>query len=402
MNTKKLLFILISVFTIGISSAQTSDDVLNLLIQKGLVKQNDADSIRAEYALNQQTIKEKQKTFNVLSSRNLSIGGYTQVRYQSLQEKGKPDGFDVRRARLDFKGNFSPEWEYRLQTEFAISPKIIDAYFAYKPFDYLKITGGQFLIPNSLESTTSDNVLETIDRSQVSGLVGRNKDAIGDQIGRDIGLQVSGSLFKTASNRFILDYYVAYFNGQGINISADKNEAKDVSARLVGHPYEFLDFGVSYSNGYDNSETKAAKAATYTGNNLTTAPTSAITANNIQNRLGADVAVNYKDFSLRAEYLQAQQGTYVVNGKTKDQIREGWYAQVGYFALPKKLQFVAKYDTYDPTKNNPKNDITTFYTLGANLYPNSFVKFQVNFKHKSEEGFSINKDEIVAQLQVKF
>lgn len=382
MNTKKTILLLIAFFTISINSAQTSDDVLNLLIQKGLVKQNDADSIRADFALKQQETKEKQKTFNVLSGRNLTIGGYTQVRYQSLQEPGKTDGFDIRRARFDLKGNFSPEWEYRLQTEFAVSPKIIDAYFVYKPYDAFKLTGGQFLIPISLESTTSDNALETIDRAQISGLSARNKDAIGDQNGRDIGIQLSGNLFKTASNRFLLDYYLAYFDGQGINIAADKNESKDIAARVVAHPYDFLDLGISYSNGHDSWTTPAK--------------------NQDQIRIGADVAVNYNDFSLRAEYLQAQQGTYIVNGVNRDLLKDGWYAQVGYFVLPKKLQFVAKYDTFDPTKNNPKNDITTFYTLGANLYPNGFVKFQVNFKHKSEQGFSINKDEVVAQLQLKF
>ena len=382
MKTKIILFLIIVFFTIGIATAQSSDDVLNLLIQKGLVKQNDADSIRADYAFKQQEVKEKQKLFNVLSSRNINIGGYTQVRYQSLQEPGKADGFDIRRARLDIKGNFSAEWEYRLQTDFAINTKIIDAYFVYKPFDYLKITGGQFLIPNSLESTTSDSSLETIDRAQISGLTGRNKDALGDQNGRDIGLQVSGSLFKTTENRFLLDYYLAYFDGQGINIAGDKNESKDIAVRVVAHPYQFLDFGVSYSNGYDCWTTPAI--------------------NQDQIRIGADVAVNYNDFSIRAEYLQAQQGTYIVNGLNRDLLKDGWYAQVGYFFLPKKLQFVAKYDTYDPTKNNPKNDITSFYTLGANLYPNSFVKFQVNYKHKSEQGFSINKDEIIAQLQLKF
>ena len=382
MKTKKILFLIIVFFTIGIATAQSSDEVLNLLIQKGLVKQNDADSIRADYAFKQQEVKEKQKLFNVLSSRNINIGGYTQVRYQSLQEPGKADGFDIRRARLDIKGNFSAEWEYRLQTDFAINTKIIDAYFVYKPFDYLKITGGQFLIPNSLESTTSDSSLETIDRAQISGLTGRNKDALGDQNGRDIGLQISGSLFKTTENRFLLDYYLAYFDGQGINIAGDKNESKDIAVRVVAHPYQFLDFGVSYSNGYDCWTTPAI--------------------NQDQIRIGADVAVNYNDLSIRAEYLQAQQGTYIVNGVNRDLLKDGWYAQVGYFFLPKKLQFVAKYDTYDPTKNNPKNDITSFYTLGANLYPNSFVKFQVNYKHKSEQGFSINKDEIIAQLQLKF
>jgi phosphate-selective porin len=382
MNSKKLLLLLISIFTFGISSAQTSDDVLNLLIQKGLVKQSDADSVRADYAIKQQDVKEKQKTFGIFSSRNLSIGGYTQLRYQSLQEKGKPDGFDIRRARLDIRGNFSPEWEYRLQADFAVATKLIDAYFVYKPYDYLKITGGQFIIPVSLENITADSSLETIDRAQVTGLAGRNKGAIGDQNGRDIGVQASGSLFKTDSNRFLLDYSIAYFNGQGINIAADKNEAKDIATRVVVHPYDFLDFGVSYSNGKDTWTT--------------------IAKDQKHILFGADLAINYADFSLRTEYLQAQEGTYVVSGKTKDLLKNGWYAQLGYFALPKKLQVVVKYDTFDPTKDNPKNDISTFYTLGANLYPNSFVKFQINYKHKVEEGNSLNKDEIVAQIQLKF
>jgi phosphate-selective porin OprO/OprP len=369
MKTKKILLILVSILTYNLATAQSSDDILNLLIQKGLLKQNDADSIRADYAIKQQESKEKQKTFGVFSSRNLSIGGYTQLRFQSLQESGKPDGFDIRRARLDIRGNFSPEWEYRLQADFAVATKLVDAYFVYKPFDYFKLTGGQFIIPVSLENTTPDSGLETIDRAQVTGLAGRNKSAIGDQNGRDIGVQVNGSLFKTESNRFLLDYYIAYFNGQGVNIAADKNESKDIATRIVVHPYEFLDFGVSYSNGEDNWTT--------------------ITKDQKHILLGADLAVTYTNFSLRTEYLQAQEGTYVVNGQTQNLIKNGWYAQVGYFALPKKLQFVAKYDTYDPTKDNPKNDISTFYTFGGNFYPNSFRN-------------SINKDEIVAQLQIKF
>lgn len=382
MKTKKILLILLSIFASSLASAQSSDDVLNLLIQKGLVKQNDADSIRADYALKQQEVKEKQKIFGVFSSRNLSIGGYTQLRYQSLQEKGKPDGFDIRRARLDIRGNFSPEWEYRLQADFAVATKLVDAYFVYKPYDFLKITGGQFIVPVSLENTTADSSLETIDRAQVTGLAGRNKGAIGDQNGRDIGVQVSGSLFKTQSSRFLLDYYIAYFNGQGVNIAGDKNEGKDIATRVVVHPYDFLDFGVSYSNGKDTWTT--------------------IAKDQKHILFGADLAVNYADFSLKTEYLQAQEGTYVVKGQTINLLRSGWYAQLGYFALPKKLQIVAKYDTYDPTKDNAINDISTFYTLGANLYPNSFIKFQINYKHRVEQGNSINKDEIVAQLQIKF
>lgn len=382
MNSKKILFILISLFTFGISSSQTSDDVLNLLIQRGLVNQSDADSIRADYALKQQDVKEKQKIFYVLSKSNLSIGGFANFRYKSLEEPGKKDGFDVRRARLDIKGKLSPEWDYRLQTDFAISPKILDAYFTYKPYDYFQVTGGQFKIQFGLEGPASPINIETIDRAQVSDLIGRGKDAIGDQSGRDIGVQLNGSLFKTQSNRFLLDYYLGYFNGQGINTSADKNNNKDIVARIVTHPYPFLDFGISYSNGYDSWGTPAK--------------------NQDHIRYGTDLAIKYNDFSFSTEYIEAQEGTYVVNGQTKDLIRRGWYAQAGYFLLPKKFQVVLKYDTFDKTKNDPKNDISTFYTAGVNYIITKFARFQLNYKHKEEQGNSINKDEIVAQLEVKF
>jgi phosphate-selective porin OprO and OprP len=382
MNTKKIYLTLIVIFTYGITSAQSSDDVLNLLIQKGLVNQNDADSIRAEYAIKEQAIKEKQKTFDILSKSKLSIGGFANFRYRTLQEPGKKDGFDVRRARLDIKGNLSSEWDFRVQTDFAIAPKILDAYFVYKPYDYFQVTGGQFKIPFGFEGPATPTILETIDRAQISDLIGRAKDPIGDQNGRDIGAQINGSLFKTETNRFLFDYYLAYFDGQGINIASDTNNSKDMVARLLTHPSSFLDFGISYSNGHDSWGTPAK--------------------NQDHIRYGTDLSLKYNDFTFSTEYIESQEGTYVVNGQTTDLIRNGWYAQAAYFFIPNKFQAVVKYDTFDKTKNNPNNDISTFYTAGANFIITKFARLQLDYKHKVEEGNRINKDEIVAQLEVKF
>src|ERR1700733_11687588 len=85
--------------------AQTPNDVLNILVKKGTITQSEADSLRADYALKQQTAAAEAKTFPLGSSRALQLSGYTQVRYNSFQQKGKPDGFDIRRARLDFQGD---------------------------------------------------------------------------------------------------------------------------------------------------------------------------------------------------------------------------------------------------------------------------------------------------------
>jgi len=100
MNTTKLLLLLITLFSISRTSAQSSDDVLNLLIQKGLVKQNDADSIRADYAIKQQE-KPKDKTLSV----DLQIRNRFEYRngYAGLPDQNTvPAAFVNQRSRLNF------------------------------------------------------------------------------------------------------------------------------------------------------------------------------------------------------------------------------------------------------------------------------------------------------------
>ncbi len=100
MKTKKLLLTLIAILTYSISNAQSSDDVFNLLIQKGLVKQTEADSIRAEYAIKQQE-KPKDKTLIV----DLQIKNRFEYRngYGGLPDQNTvPAAFVNQRSRINF------------------------------------------------------------------------------------------------------------------------------------------------------------------------------------------------------------------------------------------------------------------------------------------------------------
>jgi hypothetical protein len=54
MKTSKAIILLLSISSLQLASAQSSDDLLNLLIKRGLVKQTEADSLRATLALRQQ------------------------------------------------------------------------------------------------------------------------------------------------------------------------------------------------------------------------------------------------------------------------------------------------------------------------------------------------------------
>lgn len=358
------------------TKAQTTDDLLNLLINKNLIQQAEADSIRAEFAIKQQDAKEKQKLFNITGRRAIQISGYTQVRFQSFQEAGKPDGADIRRARIDFKGNVTPTWEYRLQVDFATVPKIVDVYAGFKPFNYLKFQIGQYKLPFSLENLTSSSLLESIERSQVvEALVARNKDVIGNQNGRDIGLMMFGSFFKY-KERFLVDYFAGGFNGVGIN-STETNEAKDFCGRMVIHPINGLDIGGSTYIGYDKIGTTTLQ-------------------NQIRNRFGGEISYSWKNLSVKGEYIEGQD----------DVIKKyGYYAQVTYFIFPKKFQVLAKYDAYDPDKSKEDkstNQISIYYIGGLTYFFNDWAKLSVNYTYKAEKGSKINNDVIAAQALISF
>ena len=298
----------ILLFSFELTQGQTTGELLNLLTQKGTITQKEADSIRAEYTKKQQAIESRSDSFPLSIGRLLRLSGYTQIGYQNFQSPSNNNGFTIRRARLDFQGDFSTKWGYRILVDFVggsggtaptggtlFSPELLDAYISYKAADFLKITAGQFLIPFSQESLTPDRGLETIDRSQVvSALVARkgdisNKlvDSIGNQVGRDIGIMINGSLIKL-ENRYLIDYYLALVNGAGIN-TLDNNRYKDVGGRLIFHPVKILDLGVSYYNGFDVF-------------------TSSPGINQERVRLGAEFALNYQSLFIKGEWIQGKDG----------------------------------------------------------------------------------------------
>jgi phosphate-selective porin OprO/OprP len=377
---KILLIILIWGGLVFNAKSQSTDDVLNLLVQKKVVSQKDADSIRAEAAIASQANLAKIKAYPINAGKKITIAGYNQVRYQALEETGKIDGFDIRRARLDVKGNISPYWSYRVQFDLAGTPKLIDAYAELKLNDQFNFTIGQAKIPFSLENLTSSNKLELIDRSQaVEALVARGKDVGGNQNGRDIGIQLGGTILKV-KDRPVLDYRLGVYNGSGIN-AADLNEKKDFASRLIVHPVVGLDISAALYNGSRFvPEVKTGTVVTSPSKNVD------------RNRYGFDLNYDLKDLAVRGEYIHG----------TDDLIdREGYYFQAGYYFLQKKLQLIAKYDFYDTDKAKADN-ASTWYVFGANYNFNTNVRLQANYTVKQEEGTSIDNNFASIQFQIGF
>src|SRR5258708_2893254 len=128
----KLLLVAVFLFSAIAVKAQSNDELLNVLIKKNVLTQQEADSLRADLAIKEQAKKDKDKANQhsiTIGSRALQISGLVQGRYQGFAQKGVNDAFDLHRARLIVSGNVTDSWSYYTQAEFGgAGVKLVDAY----------------------------------------------------------------------------------------------------------------------------------------------------------------------------------------------------------------------------------------------------------------------------------
>ncbi len=316
-----------------------------------------------------QTVKTDSTYFLTLKSK-MQLNGYSQIRGQFLFDTTKATSFDLRRIRLNLQGNITPKILYRLQLDFAGSPKIVDGYFQYTYKPFLKITVGQYKIPFSLENITSSSLMYSINRSQVvEGLVARGKDPIGNQNGRDIGLQVSGQFLQ--NKRSVFEYAVELVNGNGIN-TLDNDRGKDVVGRLIVSPLKNLWFGGSFYKGRIIKDDHL---------------------NPERNRAGGELSYTAKFFAFSAEYIAG------IDNTTH---KEGYYGQLTLFPMKHKYEGLIKYDYYDSNIRTPKTSSLS-YIIGFNWLPNSKVKLQLHYDYRVDtDKFDTVNDAIIAMVQISY
>ena len=349
---------------------------MNVLIKKNYITQHEADSIRSDQAVKEQAKRDKEKANQhsiTIGSKALQISGLAQIRYQGFEQSGVNNAFDLHRIRLIVQGSISDSWSYYTQTELGgTGTKLIDAYVSYKPADFFKVSAGQFKIPFSAESLTPDAQLEFIDRAQVvEALAGRSKDVIGNQQGRDIGIQITGS-FAKVEDRYLFDYTLAILNGAGYDVTTDNNGFKDFAGRLAIHPIKGLDLG----------------ADLYAGEGI---PTGGAKSQN-RARVGFDGRYVIGNLSLTGEY---DHGTDAAIRK------DGWFLQAGYAIIP-EIQIVGRYETFDPNKVNP-TDRSNIYAGGVNFTFNKWTKLAIDYLDKREQtAVQVPNNIFEAQLSLVF
>ncbi len=296
----------------------------------------------------------------VTSSRAFTLSGYGQALY-SAEDPGI-DGWSIRRARLVLTSDLLKNVHFKVQMDLVKSPALIDLFLEFNLHEAASIRVGQFKVPFSLEMTTSSGDLDMVNRSQPVNKLSPSLDIGGG--GRDIGAVVFG---KAA----FLEYTLGFFNGSGAN-KADTNEKKDLAGRLVIRPVSFLSIGASY---YDGAYSASAGA-----------PAS------VRDRFGADFAFLLGPYSLKADFIQAEDG---------GTLRRGWYAQGGYFVLPKVLQGLVRFDSFDPDASAAGDRLDT-WTVGVNWFLAGRTKLQINYEQMQTESGATARKSLLIHLQGAF
>ncbi|HRF76828.1 MAG TPA: porin [Chitinophagales bacterium] len=321
------------------------------------------------------------ETYNVKVSQKIELRGLTHVRYQLFEDSTKFDAFDLRRARLDFRGDIAPKVGYRLHTELAGTPKILDATFVYKPYEWLNVNVGQSKYPVCYDNLYSPWNLLTISRTQIdNSLSFRESDLYGNQNGRDIGLWLSGkySIGSEEAKRPLLDYTLGIYNGSGINV-ADNNQDKDISAALGISPIKDLWIFGRFLNGIGRTTVQPTVDADRT-------------------RFGGNISYKYKSFIVEGEYLAASDES--------DSLalleRSGYYVTLGYTPIKDKLQIIARLDNYDPNTATEDN-ITNKYILAASYFFTKNTRIQLEYNLVLEEAETQKENNLFAiQFQAAF
>jgi phosphate-selective porin OprO and OprP len=280
--------------------------------------------------------------------KTMEMRGLVETRYQLFDDTSKNDGFDLRRARLDMKGDVAQNVTMRIHIELAGSPKILDGTFTYHFNDLLNINAGQSKIPVSYDNIVYGpwNLL-TVSRPQLDNTMSiREGDLYGNQNGRDIGIWITGKygIKSGDTKRPFLDYSLGVYNGAGINVG-DNNSKKDICAALGFAPINRLWIYGRVLNGYGQ----------------TTADPNEITK---RSRVGGSANYKINNWSIEAEYLAALDE----NDSIGTLNRSAYYATIAYKLPNEKFQFISRLDNYDPSVTISGNTINKCVFAGSYFF----------------------------------
>jgi hypothetical protein len=324
---------------------------------------------------------------------NIRIGGYMQPQFQVIQQKGaksfnggdfgpnENNRFMLRRGRIrfdyiHFNTNDKPSVQFVFQFDGSERGVFIRDFWGRifeNRFKLFSFTTGMFARPFSYELNLSSSDRESPERGRMSQILMK--------IERDLGAMVSFEPRAQGQPLRYLKIDAGFFNGPGLNASADYDSHKDFISRIALKPFPLnkdvqLSLALSYVNGGILQNTKYLY--TTTSSNGTKSFTVDSSINNVGKILprkyyGADIQLKIKQKAgfteLRAEFMKGKQTSFAATSETPAALPtdvftpfyvrkfNGAYLYLLNNIFNPKHQLIIKYDWYDPNTEVAGNDI---------------------------------------------
>lgn len=399
------------------------------------------------YVEKSETTEEKKPVYVVpgASEIKLTLGGFIQAQYEGgdvsafegrfVEGAGaNKDRFRLRRARINLTGDFAEQFDFKVEGEFEQSDLGItvrdaagktlasnstrtafgatDIFINWHRFPEFNVKIGQYKAPFGLDQLTPDTKLYLTERSQVTSALTPER-----QLGVTIWGKPLASVFPEQKD--LLTYSAGIFNGNGRNFSVNDNNEYMYVGRVEVQPFKakifnedaWLKFGTDALTSRDDAGTVLSPAGNLRVNSdgsLTsfTAPSAAE-----RDAYGVDATFHLGPFDLIGEYLSERFHSRTVNGVAplfQGFRADGYYVQGSYFLIPKKLQLVAKYESFNP--GQVANDDLSSIIAGVNYYIHGDdIKLMADYIHTWSDFRESNPaagrdefDEIILRLQVMF
>ena len=373
----------------------------------------------------------------------LTLGGYIQMNFESgdvsafegrFGLNALKDRFRLRRARISMTGDFKEDFDFKIEGDFEQSDAAItalrtvnvatgatttvtnsnrvefsatDIFINWHHYPEANIRVGQWKAPFGLENLTPDAQILTIERSLPTGAIVPE---------RQIGAMLWGKPLANIlpEQKDLVTYYTGVFNGNGRNINNNDNNEFMYVSRLELLPFKgtlmgqeaSLKLGGDYFYSRDETGTTISPVLNLRVNADGSLSSYALTSPDERHAYSVDAWLNVGPFDLIGEYLDERVRP---RGPTFREFEpNGYYVQASYFLIPKKLQAVVKWESFDP--DQVANDNIRSITGGLNYYIHGDgIKLMADYIHtwsdfrQARPQFGDDQfDEVILRLQVMF
>ncbi len=389
--------------------------------------------------------EEKQPVVAVAaaSEAKLTLGGFIQGQIEAgdvpaFEGRFQPasgeikDRFRIRRARINVTGDYAEQFDFKLEGEFTQSDVGFtvrdaegatlgsnsnrtafggtDLFANWHRYPELNVKVGQYKAPFGLEQLTPDTKLFTTERSLVSTALTPE---------RQIGVMLWGKPLTNLwpEQKDLLSYSVGVFNGTGRNITTNDNnefmyvgrlEVMALKSKMLGQEVG-VKFGANGLSSRDDAGNTISSALRE--NSDGSLSSFSLASAGERTAYGFDASVRVGPFDFVGEYLSERVGTRTVNGIAPlftGFRADGYYLQGSYFVIPKKLQLVTKWESFNP--DQLADDDIHSITAGLNYYlKGDDIKLLANYIHTWSDFREGNPalehsefDQVIVRLQLMF